>query len=251
MTPIRAIACDLFNTLVRIEPDLYPTVLWNGETRLCSAPILLDLLLPWCPDLEPERFVRSSINVQDELEIERRVHHREISSQERFRRTLARAGIDTEKDDGRLLRAVLKLHADTLIDATQLSPRALYVLSELARRFPVVLVSNFDDGVVCRRLLRERGILPYLKSALISEELGWRKPQREVFVRAAREGGCAREAMLFVGDSPIDDIDGARAAGMQPVWIPGPVEPPPDWREPEVRISSLEELLALPCLSKE
>ena len=34
MTPIRAIACDLFNTLVRIEPDRYPTVVWEGAVRL-------------------------------------------------------------------------------------------------------------------------------------------------------------------------------------------------------------------------
>ena len=51
-----------------------------------------------------------------------------------------------------------------------------------------------------------------------------------------------------MGDSPIDDIDGARAVGMRPVWIPGPVEPPQGWQEPELRISELEGLLALDCM---
>ena len=244
---IQATACDLFNTLVRIDPKRYPSVVWEGEGRLSSARILLDLILPWCPGLAPERFVRASIEVQDELEVERREHHREIPSRERFRRTLSRAGVDPQTDNGRLLQAVHKLHADTLIAATRLDPYALPVLAELASRMPVVLVSNFDDGTVCRRLLRERGILPYLSAVLISEEVGWRKPHREIFERAARASGCRPEQMLFVGDSPIDDVDGARAVGMRPIWIPGPVDPPPDWREPELRISRLEELLALDC----
>ena len=78
MTQIRAVACDLFNTLVHIEPELYPTIVWEGKTRFSSATLLLELIEPWYPDLEFDRFVRSSIEVQDELEIERRARNREM-----------------------------------------------------------------------------------------------------------------------------------------------------------------------------
>ena len=249
MTRIRAVAVDLFNTLASIDPKRYPTVIWEGEARLASAPLLLSLLLPWCPGLESDRFVRAAIEVQDELEVERKKAQREISSRERFCRTLRRVGIDPEIEGGRLLQAVQRLHADTLITATRLAPSALYVLAALARRMPVVLVSNFDDGAVCRRLLNDRGLTPYLHAALISEEVGWRKPHRMIFEQAAREAGCRCAEMVFVGDSPVDDIDGARAVGMYPVWIPGPVIPPPGWQEPEQRISDLEELLRLELLA--
>jgi putative hydrolase of the HAD superfamily len=138
---------------------------------------------------------------------------------------------------------IQKLHIDTLIEAAQLPPGNLGVLETLAARMPVALVSNFDDGKACRRLLRDRGLLPYLDAVLISEEVGLRKPHPFIFREAARLVDCPCEEMLFVGDNPIDDIDGCRAVGMRPVWLPGPVPPPDGWQEPEDRITDLEELL--------
>lgn len=225
--------------------------MWEDKPRLSSAPALFDLLLPWFPSLDFDRFVAGSIEVQDELEVERKAGMREIPSMERFRRTLARVGIDPGTDGGRLLKRVQSHHIDTLISASRIAPGALSVIAEFAHRMPVVLVSNLDDGAAGRRLVLLRGIMPYLTAVVISEEMGWRKPHRSLFERAAKEAGARCEEMLFVGDSPIDDIDGARATGMVTVWIPGAAEPPTDWKGADHTIAEIGELLDLGVIGAE
>ena len=243
MSPVRGAAIDLFNTLVRIDPALYPIVTWEGSPRISSAPILLEILRSWNLAVEPARYMSVSIEVQDELETERRTGGREIPSMERFRRTMLRLGIDPDGGGGRLLRILQRAHVDALVAASRLRTRALLALADLADRFPVVLVSNFDDGAACRRLLESRGIAPYLTGILISEEVGLRKPDRILFERAADLAGCACEEMLFIGDSPLDDIEGARAVGMRPIWIRGPAPPPPGWVVPDIALDKLGDLL--------
>lgn len=40
------------------------------------------------------------------------------------------------------------------------------------------------------------------------------KPDPEIFSMTARRLGCAPQEILMIGDSPVSDIAGARAAGM-------------------------------------
>ena len=54
---------------------------------------------------------------------------------------------------------------------------------------------------------------------LISAEEKIRKPDPEIFIRAAdRLGVCAAEC-VFLGDNPQADIGGAHSAGMKTVWV--------------------------------
>jgi putative hydrolase of the HAD superfamily len=77
------------------------------------------------------------------------------------------------------------------------------------------LASNFDA--------RLRGVaagLPALRPAstfVLSAEVGWRKPATEFFQALAQAVRAAPEQILFVGDHPVNDYDGARAAGLSAV----------------------------------
>jgi len=88
------------------------------------------------------------------------------------------------------------------------------VLVELMRRgYRLGLASNYD-----RRLRSVAAGLPELRPLehlVISSEVGWRKPAREFFAEAVRQAGVSAEQVLFVGDDPINDGEGARAAGLQ------------------------------------
>jgi putative hydrolase of the HAD superfamily len=55
---------------------------------------------------------------------------------------------------------------------------------------------------------------------LVSEKEGIRKPDPEVFWRAASRLSLKPEQCLFVGDNPEADILGAQTAGMQSMWVP-------------------------------
>ena len=77
------------------------------------------------------------------------------------------------------------------------------------------LASNFDG--------RLRGVaagLPELESVstlIISSEVGWRKPAAAFFQAVGHAAGTTLEKIVFVGDDPVNDYDGACAAGLSAV----------------------------------
>jgi len=95
----------------------------------------------------------------------------------------------------------------------------------------LVVVSNWD--VSLHEVLARLELAPLLDGIVTSAEVGARKPAPEIFKRAGR-------ARFHVGDSLEEDVEGARAAGIEPVLIrrDGSLGPP------GVRtIASLAELL--------
>jgi putative hydrolase of the HAD superfamily len=92
------------------------------------------------------------------------------------------------------------------------------VLDELAgRRLSLAIVSNWDSFLP--RLLELKGLANRFATVSVSaiEETG--KPEPEIFLRTCRRLGVAPAEALHVGDSPRDDYDGARAAGLQALLL--------------------------------
>jgi putative hydrolase of the HAD superfamily len=82
---------------------------------------------------------------------------------------------------------------------------------------------------------------------LISEAEGVRKPHLPIFQRALERCGVAANEAVFVGDHPEADIEGARQAGLLPIWKFVPYWP---LRTPGVMtIHRLSEILPI-CLAE-
>ncbi len=94
----------------------------------------------------------------------------------------------------------------------------------------LVLASNFDErlNTVCAGLEELRGI----SRVIISSEVGWRKPAPAFFEIVCQQTNCRPEEILFVGDDLINDIHGAKQAGMATAWIDRKAEPPGAMFEP-------------------
>jgi len=95
----------------------------------------------------------------------------------------------------------------------ELYPEVLPVMTALA---PVRrgIVSNADHEHVSAW----PGSLP-VEFILISEALGAYKPDPRVFEAALERLGLEPHEVLHVGDSDVDDVQGARAAGLRVAWI--------------------------------
>ncbi len=76
----------------------------------------------------------------------------------------------------------------------------------------VAFLSNADARL--RPLLDALGLLRHVDAAVISAEEGVEKPARAAFDAALRRLGVPRERAIHVGDSPRDDVLGARRAGL-------------------------------------
>jgi putative hydrolase of the HAD superfamily len=83
-------------------------------------------------------------------------------------------------------------------------------------------------NTVCVGLEELRGI----SRVIISSEVGWRKPAPAFFEIVCQQTNCRPEEILFVGDDLINDIHGAKQAGMATAWIDRKAEPPGAMFEP-------------------
>jgi putative hydrolase of the HAD superfamily len=112
-----------------------------------------------------------------------------------------------------------------------------------------VVVSNWDAAL--EGLLVELGLRRQLDAVVSSGAFGVAKPDPAIFLEALRRVGIAPEHALHVGDSLVDDVQGARAAGVEPVLLArdgagGTSHPEPVSAAGEVRvIGSLGELVGL------
>ena len=95
----------------------------------------------------------------------------------------------------------------------ELYPETREVLSTLA---PVrsAIVSNADQEHVAAWDFT----LP-VEFILISETVRAYKPHRLVFERALQQLGLAPHEVLHVGDSEVDDVKGAKEAGLSVAWV--------------------------------
>lgn len=80
------------------------------------------------------------------------------------------------------------------------------------------IVSNIDDDQLSH-LLAISGIESYFDQIVSSEQTRSCKPDPEIFNHALAGAGCPAGQILFVGDTPMQDIAGANRAGMVSVLI--------------------------------
>jgi putative hydrolase of the HAD superfamily len=87
----------------------------------------------------------------------------------------------------------------------------------------LALVSNTmrTPGTILRTLLAGAGLLDCFAHTTFSDELGIRKPAPEIFWDTLRHVGGEPASTVHVGDDPILDVDGARAAGLRAVQVIG------------------------------
>jgi putative hydrolase of the HAD superfamily len=87
-----------------------------------------------------------------------------------------------------------------------------------ARGYALGIVTN-GRSPFQERNIDALGILPYFGAVLVSEAEGVRKPEPEIFLRAAARLGVQAGEVVFVGDNPQADIAGAQRCGMKAIWF--------------------------------
>jgi putative hydrolase of the HAD superfamily len=125
-------------------------------------------------------------------------------------------------------------------EAWRVYPDVLPILEHLkAADVGLAVVSNWDSFLP--RLLEGHGLSPFLQTVSVSAIEGTGKPEAEIFRRTCARLGVSPEEVLHVGDSPRDDYEGARGAGLRAVLLDR------DDRHPHVaeRIRSLSEIAGI------
>lgn len=110
------------------------------------------------------------------------------------------------------------------VSARQWVEHARPVLEQLAREYPMVLVSNFYGNV--NAVLKSYDLQKYFKAVVESAVVGVRKPDPQIFTLgvealATEVPGLKAEDVVVVGDSQKKDIQPGLKAGCRAVWIKG------------------------------
>jgi putative hydrolase of the HAD superfamily len=94
----------------------------------------------------------------------------------------------------------------------------LPVLEELsARGLALAVISNWDSHLP--HLLEALRLSPFFRVVSVSAIEATGKPSPEIFRRTCQRLGVAPSEALHVGDSPRDDVEGARAAGLSALLL--------------------------------
>jgi putative hydrolase of the HAD superfamily len=97
-------------------------------------------------------------------------------------------------------------------------PDAAPALRELrSRGLKLVVASNWDCSLP--QVLSDAGLLELVDGVVASADVGADKPAAPVFESALELAGCEAWEAVHVGDSPSNDVAGARAAGLRAVLI--------------------------------
>ena len=100
-------------------------------------------------------------------------------------------------------------------------PAAEQVLTKLKNEgYQLAIVSNGGHDTRLNTI-RGLGIEPYFDEIISSGLVGFNKPQPEIFQITAERLGVQPTQCLYIGDHPINDVQGATEAGMHALWMQG------------------------------
>jgi len=119
-------------------------------------------------------------------------------------------------------------------------PEVIPALEALNENFVLIAVTNGNAN------LTSIGIDHLFGDVVTAAMAGVAKPARQVFDLAVQVGGASAEQTLHVGDHPLNDVEGARDAGLRTAWVNRTASIWPDeFAAPEFEVTHVGELLDL------
>lgn len=92
------------------------------------------------------------------------------------------------------------------------------VLDELKAKYKLAIVSN-GNSMQQRKKIRLTGLDKYFTNIFISSEVGYVKPQKEIFLKACEAINVKPENTVMIGDKYKVDIEGSIKAGLNAIWV--------------------------------
>ena len=99
-----------------------------------------------------------------------------------------------------------------------IDPETIPLLEALKNKKSIALITNFDHPPYIYEILSKYELTRYFKFIAISGEIGFKKPDPQIFHITLKKIGLIPDDVVFVGDSK-EDIEGAINAGIKPILI--------------------------------
>ena len=240
----RAIVVDLFDTLVRWEPERLPLIEINGRTMRSTMPWIFPRMEQRLGDaFDRSGFIDIYTDVLEEIALERERDGIEITCGERFARTLGRIAAVSPDEAEELAEELTRIHMSQVRAVTTAPKERVQAIRQLAPHYRLGLLSNFDDAQCGREVLADTGVAELFEAVIISAEVRLRKPDPRIFNKMLEMLELTPQQVLYVGDTPRDDVWGASQVGLPTAWISkGAAGLPEGIPQPRFKITELSEL---------
>lgn len=99
----------------------------------------------------------------------------------------------------------------------RLYPDTVTILDKLSKKYKLGIIANQVAGT--QKRIDNWGIGKYFDVVVASAEVGYAKPDFEIFNIALEQAGCEPNESVMIGDRLDNDIVPAKRLGMQTVWV--------------------------------
>jgi HAD superfamily hydrolase (TIGR01662 family) len=171
---------------------------------------------------------------------------REVTNAIWVAEALCKGGFTVDPHDNRV-KAALNVFFEDFINTLELRSGAKQLLTQTKTQYKVGLVSNFTHAPVIHKSLRKLDINQCFNAIVISEETGWRKPSGEIFQDVLSRLQVKVDETVYVGDSPVEDIKGAKDAGLKTVFVASQFHTLDDLEESKIEPAFIAKDLQFVC----
>ncbi|RDL42687.1 haloacid dehalogenase [Marinomonas piezotolerans] len=159
-----------------------------------------------------------------------------------YRLALRRYGLPSEEADD-IAEQAFSVFYDWR-QRIDLYPDVHITLDKLAERYELAALTNGNADVFHPSIALSR----YFGTVIRADLEGIAKPDPEIFQRLAQKTGIPLDRIIHIGDHPIDDVEGAVAAGARAIWFNrhGARRWRSEWSTtPDAEVHSLRELVTV------
>jgi putative hydrolase of the HAD superfamily len=124
------------------------------------------------------------------------------------------------KPDDICLKTALNIFFKDFTDTLKLRAGAVKLFNQAASHGKKIgLLSNFTYAPLVHFSLDQLDINKYFNTIITSDENGWRKPSPHIFNDILKRLHVTSNEVIYVGDSPLEDIKGAKTAGFKTIFV--------------------------------
>ena len=208
--PVQAVLFDFFDTLMLIEK--------NHEFYIPSLMRVHEVLAKNGLGVTFPIFYNAYIKARNSLYAEANERLEEPHFNKRIENTLRILGY-LSKIENKFIADATNAFCEEFIKYVRIDEEALSALKSLKRKYKLGIVSNFAIPECVDKLLKEKGLNSFFDVVIVSAAVNKRKPRPEIFQEALKSLGVDKENVVFVGDTPKADIEGAGSFGLKTIYI--------------------------------
>ncbi|OMF16666.1 hypothetical protein BK131_01320 [Paenibacillus amylolyticus] len=113
---------------------------------------------------------------------------------------------------------LMEFYGREYVRSSVLMEQAREVVQHLRGKYRTGLITNGQTNIQYGKI-DQLGIREDYDHIIVSEEAGVKKPDPRIFQLALDHFGLTPEQCIYIGDHPVNDIEGAASVGMSTIWM--------------------------------